>query len=95
MEICLMEESSLLTRYTSVSFRCLHSLPESQILAIDLWWLSGKESACYAGDAGSISGSGRSSGEGNSNLLLYFCLGNLMNRRAWQAVIRSQKGDTT
>ena len=28
------------------------------------WWLSGKESACQAGDAGSIPGSGRSPGEG-------------------------------
>ena len=28
------------------------------------WWLIGKESACQAGDAGSIPGSGRSSGEG-------------------------------
>jgi len=28
-------------------------------------WLSGKESACNAGDTGSISGSGRSPGEGN------------------------------
>ena len=41
---------------------------------------------------GSISGSGRSPGEGNGNRLLYSCLGNLMNRGAWQAVIRSQKG---
>ena len=30
-------------------------------------WLSGKESTCQAGDAGSIPGSGRSSGEGNGN----------------------------
>ena len=28
-------------------------------------------------DAGSIPGSGRSSGEGNGNSLQYFCLGNL------------------
>ena len=28
------------------------------------WWLSGKESACQAGDAGSIPGSGRFPGEG-------------------------------
>ena len=31
----------------------------------------GKESACNAGDQGSISGSGRSPGEGNSNPLQY------------------------
>ena len=30
------------------------------------WWLSGKESACQAGDVGSILGSGRSPGEGNA-----------------------------
>ena len=32
-------------------------------------WLSGKESTCSAGDAGSIHLSGRSSGEGNGNPL--------------------------
>ena len=40
-------------------------------------WLSGKESACSAGDTGdvgSIPGLGRSSGEGNSNPLQYSCL---------------------
>ena len=31
-------------------------------------WLSGKESACIAGDAGSIPGLGRSPREGNGNL---------------------------
>ena len=35
--------------------------------------LSGKESTCNAGDAGSISGSERSPGGGNSNPLQYFC----------------------
>ena len=34
-----------------------------------LRWLSGKESACHAGDPGS--GSGRSLGEGNGNPLQY------------------------
>ena len=34
----------------------------------------GKESACNAGDPGSISGLGRSPGEGNCNPLQYFCL---------------------
>ena len=32
-------------------------------------WLSGKESACQAGDTGSIPGSGRSLGKGNGNPL--------------------------
>jgi len=38
----------------------------------------GKESACNAGDMGSIPGSGRSPGEGNSNPLWYSCLENPM-----------------
>ena len=36
-----------------------------------------------AGDVGSISGSGRSSGEGNGNPFQYSCLGNPMDRGAW------------
>jgi len=43
-----------------------------------------KESACNAGDLGSIPGSGRSPGEGNSNPLQYSYLGNPMDRGAWQ-----------
>ena len=37
---------------------------------------NGKESACSAGDPGSIPRSGRSPGEGNGNPLQYACLGN-------------------
>ena len=48
--------------------------------------LKGKESACSAGDLGSIPGSGRSRGEGNSNPLQDSCLENPMDRRAWQAI---------
>ena len=47
----------------------------------------GKESACNAGDPGSISGSGRSSGEGNGNPLQYSCLENPMDRGAWRATV--------
>ena len=39
------------------------------------------------GDLGSIPGSGRSPGEENGNPLQYFCLGNPMDREAWQAVV--------
>ena len=42
--------------------------------------LDGKESACNAGDSGSISESGRSPGEGNGYSLQYSCLENSMNR---------------
>ena len=45
----------------------------------------GKESACTAGDLGSIPGSGRSPGEGNGNPLQYSCLENSMDRGSWQA----------
>ena len=51
------------------------------------WWLSGKESASQAGDLGSIPGSGRAPGERNGNPLHYSCLGNLMDRRAWQTTV--------
>ena len=46
-------------------------------------WLSGKESACNAGDTGDLSlipGSGRSPGEGDSNPLQYSCLENPMDK---------------
>ena len=47
----------------------------------------GKESACSAGDPGSIPGSGRSPGEGNGNPLQYPCLENPTDRGAWQATV--------
>ena len=50
-------------------------------------WLSGKESACNAGDEGSVPGSGRSLGERNGNPLHYVCLGNPMDRGAWWATV--------
>ena len=40
-----------------------------------------------AGDPGSISGSGRSPGERNSNPLQYSCLENPMDRGAWWATV--------
>ena len=46
-----------------------------------------KESACYAGDLGSILGLGRSPGEANGNPLQYPCLENSMDRGAWQATV--------
>ena len=46
-----------------------------------------KESACNAGDSGSIPGSGRSPGEGNGNPLQCSCLKNPMGRGAWRATV--------
>ena len=45
------------------------------------------ESACNAGDLGSIPGSVGSTGEGNGNPLQYSCLENPMDRGAWQATV--------
>ena len=47
----------------------------------------GKKSACNAEDLGSIPGSRRFPGEGNSTPLQYSCLGNPMDRGAWRATV--------
>ena len=46
-----------------------------------------KESAYKAGDLGPIPGLGRSPEGGHGNPLQYSCLGNLTDRRAWQATV--------
>ena len=46
-----------------------------------------KKTPANAGDKGSIPGSGSSPGEGNGNPIQYSCLGNPMNRGAWQATV--------
>ena len=56
----------------------------------------GKESACNAGDLGSVPKSGRSPGEGNGNPLQYSCLENPTDRVARQLQsMGSQESDTT
>ena len=40
-----------------------------------------------AGDTGSVSGSGRSPGEGNGNPLQRVCLENFMDRGAWRTTV--------
>ena len=53
-------------------------------------WLSGKESTCNARDVGdrpSITGSGRSFGEGHNNPLQCSCLENPMDSGAWRATV--------
>ena len=47
-----------------------------------------KESACFAGDLGSIPGSGRSPGEGSGYPLRYSWLENFTDRGAWWATVR-------
>ena len=59
-----------------------------------LWWLSSKKKKILLpvpaseGIAGSAPGLGRSSGEGNGNPLQNSCLGNPMDRGAWQATVQ-------
>ena len=47
----------------------------------------GKESACNAGDLGSIPGLERSPGEGKGKPLQYACLENPIDGGAWQATV--------
>ena len=55
-----------------------------------------KESACSAGDLGSIPRSGRSPGEGNGNPFQHPCLENPMDRGAWwPAVLGVAESGTT
>ena len=63
--------------WISVMFNIKYGFPDGS---------DGKESACNAGDLGSILGSGRSPGEGNGNPLQYSCLENPMDRGPWQAI---------
>ena len=70
-----------------------------QFLGLPLW-LSGKESACNAGNAGDeglIPGSGRSPGEGNSYPFQYSCLESPMDRGAWWGIVHGgfKELDTT
>ena len=58
--------------------RCMCGFPDGS---------GSKGSACNAGDAGSIAGSGRSSEGGNGNPLLYAYLENPMDRGAWRVIV--------
>ena len=67
--------------------------PPPSSLPIPSLWVSfpggsdGKESACNAVDPGSISGSGRSPGEGNGNPLQYPSLENSTDGGVWWATV--------
>ena len=55
-----------------------------------------KESACNAGELGSVPGSRRSPGEGTGYRLQYSCLENSTNRGAWRATVhRVTESNTT
>ena len=55
----------------------------------------GKESACSAGDPGSIPGFGRSPGRGHVNPFQYSCLENPMTETWWATVLGVAESDTT
>ena len=46
-----------------------------------------KNPPANSGDTGSIPGSGRCPGKGNGNPVQHSCLGNLMDRGAWQTMV--------
>ena len=63
-------------------------LNHHQVLFMDLLGGSdSKESACNAGDLGSVPELGRSPGEGNGNPLQYSCLENPTDRGTWRATV--------
>ena len=55
----------------------------------------GKESACNAGDLGSIPELGRSPGGGRGDPLQYSCLENPVDRGAWWATVHGVAGSRT
>ena len=59
----------------------------SQLVNTWSMFVTSKESACNAGDPGSIPRSGRSPGEGHDSSLQYSCLENSMDREAWWATV--------
>ena len=82
-------ERSLGTITTILSFFC-HQTPFQGKICVSEGFpgdLVVKNLPANAGDTDSIPGSGRCPGGGNGNLLRYSCLGNAMERGAWQATV--------
>ena len=77
----------------SVACRSLTLSPgQGAFMTFDPGGSNGKESACSAGDQGSILGWGRSPGEGDGNPLQDSRLENPMDRGAWRSTVTgSQK----
>ena len=51
------------------------------------WWLSGKEPTRQCTRCGFDSWLGKNPGEGNGNPLQHPCLGNSMDRGAWEGIV--------
>ena len=56
-------------------------------ISLDSGGSESKESACNAGEPGSIPGSRIAPAEGNGNPLQYSCLKNSMDRATWWATV--------
>ena len=96
--ICFLRENMKCFLWIHRSYTNLREFPASQEGRVKVctritaphglpWWLNGEESASYAGDRGSIPGSGRSPGGGHGNPLQYSGLENPMDRGAWWATV--------
>ena len=82
---------------TLTGFTCTNACNKSRVGAVNLISFilpmsfpngsDGKESACSAGDPGSVPGLRRSPGEGNGNPLQYSYLENPMDRGAWRVTL--------
>ena len=72
--------------YTEMTCQILEVFKQMQCSSV------GKESACNAGDLGSIHWSGRSLGERNGNPLQHSCLENPMDKGAWWAPWHCKRG---
>ena len=74
--------------YCQMEIFCISFLVEATGVHVGHpWWLSGKESACAAGDTGWIPGSGRCPGGGHGDPLQYSCLENPMDRGTWRVTV--------
>ena len=89
--ICWLLSGSFVTLWTAG-----HQAPLSMEFSEQEYWsglpfpslvVQTVESACNAGELGSIPGSGRSPVERNGYPLQYSCLESPMNRGAWQAIV--------
>ena len=78
------------SRVEDIGTEVQQTLPlQNMPLSIKILSSYGKESACNAGEQGSIPGSGRSPGGGNDNPLQYSCLENSVDGGAWGATVHA------
>ena len=79
--------------FHDIRFVCLPFDESHSLLGLS-WWLSGTQSACNAGDLGSIRRLRRSPGGEHGNPPQYSCLENPMDRGAWRAAVHGVTSQT-